>query len=596
MSVSAPHLTDDLNPEPGQGGTAVITAPARASALGTVRSAVMSGVWVRPALVVGSIVVAYHTSLQSLLDGLSLDTPIAHLALVPFIALMLAVASRHNDAGPDIHDRQLDWIVGLPLVMGALLANLILPARLSTQFWLWRVDLLTMPFFAAGVVTLVYGIRSTWRIRFALLFLFLAWPYPYNVALTNWLGKFTDLTVSGLTKTLTFIHLATPQAGGSSLFQITHAGKQFTLSVASACSGANGFVGFLLVGIAFSVMVEGKKWAKFLWLLIGVTLVWILNIARILVVFAVAQKWGERVAIDGFHPFVGLIAFTAGVGGMVMVMSRFGLRFRSIETKSKAKAKAMAPTGTASPKKRHSPSLRYAAGVVMLSTVAVGVLNSGLENNDLVSTSLGSPRLASFAESKETPPDWSLQTLATYDWSKQFFGSASNWTRYQYLSTSATSPLRASIPITTDIIDTPDRAALNSYGVEACYKFHGYKVTGVKSVDLGGGVVGDLLTWTLTTGKRPVAYTTLYWHWPIKTAKGTSYERVTLIVIDQASNNFTSPSQSSDGFIESVGIKANDALRSAGDDETVSRLLQTRQFLVAFGKDMIQSRKPATVS
>ena len=583
MSAVTPNLTDEFGASAVPGDT--VAAAATSSRLASFVAALRVGRWVRPAIVVCSIVVAYHTSLRTLIDGLSLDTPIAHLALVPVIALVLALAARHNDAGPDIHDRQLDWIVGFPLVVGALLANVILPARLSAQFWLWRVDLLTLPFFAAGVVTLVYGIRTTWKTRHGLMFLFLAWPYPYNVALTNWLGKFTDLTVAGLARALRVVHLARQMGTGSSLFEITHGTSKFTLSVASACSGANGLVGFLLVGIAFALMVQGKRRQKILWLAIGAILVWLLNIARLLLVFFAAHQWGEKVAIDGFHPFVGLIAFTLGVAIMVLVMGRFGLRFKAVDNRARAKIKAAASAKAAS-----VPRLRYSAMCVALMTVGVGFMNSGLEKNDLVSTSLGSPRLAAFADSKETPPGWNLQTIQTIDWAKPFFGDHSEWIRYQYLSAGSSTDLQSSAPITTDIIDTPSRSALNAYGVEACYNFHGYKVTGVKSVDMGGGVVGELLTWASPNGK--VTYTTLYWHWPIKTPKGTSYERVTLIVVDQPSNTFKSPDLGT-SFVDQIGIKANDAIRSAGNDESIDRLLQTRQFLVAFGRQMIQERKPA---
>ncbi len=586
MSAVTPRLTDDLESTTVNGLPA--TSVARTFRVTALVSSVRTGRWVRPAIVTGSVVLAYHTSLQTLIDGLSLDTPIAHLALVPLIALMLALAARHNDAGPDISDRQLDWIVGFPLVFGALMANLILPARLSAQFWLWRIDLLTMPFFAAGVVTLVYGIRTTWKMRYGLFFLFLAWPYPYNVALTNWLGKFTDLTVAGLAKSLNVVHLARQMGNGSPLFEITHGTSKFTLSVASACSGANGLVGFLLVGIAFALMVEGTRWQKFLWLAIGAILVWLLNIGRLLVVFFAAHRWGEKVAIDGFHPFVGLIAFTLGVAIMVLVMGRFGLRFKAIDNRIKAKAKAALTSRSST-----APRLRYSAMCVAVMTLGVGFMNSSLEKNDLVSTSLGSPRLVAFAESKETPPGWNLQTVQTIEWAKPFFGDSSEWVRYQYLSAGTTSDLQSSAPITTDIIDTPSRSALNAYGVEACYNFHGYKVTGVKSVDMGGGVVGELLTWSSPNGK--VTYTTLYWHWPIKTPKGTSYERVTLIIVDQPSNTFKSPDLGT-SFVDQIGIKANDAIRSAGNDESVDRLLRTRQFLVAFGREMIQKRKPAATS
>jgi exosortase/archaeosortase family protein len=249
------------------------------------------------------IVVAYHTSLTTLFESMRLDTPLAHLALVPLIALALAGVYRQADSGPPIHDRQLDWIVGIALAGTAAAANVVLPARLSTQFWEWRIDLLTLPLFTAGVVALLFGIRTLWRNRAAVLFLFLAWPYPYSRLLDRWLGSFTQGTVWALDQTLRHLPLASKVAESSSLFQVIGPNEApIQMSIASACSGANGLVGFLLVAGAFVLVVDGSRVRKITWLLGGAMLVWLLNILRILIIFWAAKRWGESVAIDGFHP------------------------------------------------------------------------------------------------------------------------------------------------------------------------------------------------------------------------------------------------------------------------------------------------------
>src|SRR6202022_1605260 len=99
----------------------------------------------------GVVIVAYHYSLSTLIQSLNLDTPLAYIGLVPFIALGLAaVRAKPALAEPAIHDRQLDYIVGVPLVATALAINLVMPKRLSVMFWVWRIDLLSMPFFVAG--------------------------------------------------------------------------------------------------------------------------------------------------------------------------------------------------------------------------------------------------------------------------------------------------------------------------------------------------------------------------------------------------------------------------------------------------------------
>ena len=540
--------------------------------------------WVRPAVALTLIVVAYHTSLTTLFESMRLDTPLAHLALVPLIALALAAVHRRADAGPPIHDRQLDWIVGLALAGTAAAANVVLPARLSTQFWELRIDLLTLPVFTAGVVTLLFGIRTLWRHRVAVLFLFLAWPYPYSRVLDRWLGSFTQGTVWALNETLHHIPIATQVSASSSLFQVVGPQKApIQMSIASACSGANGLVGFLLVAGAFVLVVDGSRLRKATWLLSGALLVWLLNIFRILIIFWAAKHWGESVAIDGFHPYMGLVVFNIGVLIMVLMMKPFRLAFRIPK-----------PANGESPTRDGSLHSSFGAlACVGVLALGVGVYNSDLQAYDRVANSFGEPRLTSFENSRETPAGWALNDGPTYDWAKRFFGSSSTWHRFQYTMKSSQAALTANVPITVDVIDTSDRAALVAYGIEDCYSFHGYSIQGRQSVDLGAGVTGNVLTWS--SSKAKTTWTTLFWQWPIKTATGTRYERVTLVMNDQPNNVFTSPPVTTDSSRQ-LQLDINDVLRGVGSPEDRARLLQTRQFMIGFARSMIQLRTPAPTS
>jgi exosortase/archaeosortase family protein len=537
--------------------------------------------WVRPAVALTLIVIAYRTSLTTLFESMRLDTPLAHLALVPLIALALAAVYRRADTGPSIHDRQLDWIVGLFLAGTAAAANVVLPARLSTKFWEYRIDLLTLPFFTAGVVTLLFGVRTLWRNRLAVSFLFLAWPYPFTRLLDRWLGDFTQGTVWALDQTLQHIALASKVAGSDTVFQVTGPHNDpIQMSVASACSGANGLVGFLLVAGAFALVVDGSRMRKTTWLLCGAFLVWLLNVLRILIIFGAAGRFGETVAIEGFHPYMGLVVFNIGVLIMVILMKPFGLSFR------------LPPAAEHADRESAKLSTNWSAlACVGILALGVSVYNSDLRAYDRVANSFGEPRLASFAESRETPADWTLHDNATYDWAKRFFGKSSTWHRYNYIfSGSTAATLSANVPITVDVIETSDRAALEAYGIEDCYKFHGYSIHGRQSVDLGSGVTGGMLTWT--SEETSLTWTTLYWHWPIKTATGTRYERVTLVMNDQTTNSFTSPPVATDTSRQ-LQLDINDVLRGTGSPEDRARLLQTRQFMVGFARNLIQLRAPA---
>jgi len=544
---------------------------------------------VRPGLALVAVVVAFRVSLQTLLEDFTLDTPLAHLALVPFIALALMVVGHRRATGPDIHDRQLDWIVGLPLVLSALAANVVLPGRLSTEFWVYRVDLLSLPFFAAGAVVLIFGLRAAWEMRFGLAFLFLAWTYPFAQLLDRWLEPFTALTVHAVTAAVRVITVADPYPGDNTnaLFTVTpRSGSPFDLSVATECSGANGLLGFVLVGIAFMVVLKGRTRNKILWLASGALLVWALNVVRIMLIFWVGERWGETVAIDGFHPYIGLVVFNAGLLVMALLMRRFGLAWPAQATGAATRAaRGLRPT--------HRPAMAAGAIVVALTTGSIAVLNADLRNYDLVASSLGGARLTSFGQSQERPGQWNLQFATVYDWSKRYFGANSNWSRYVYTDPqpyAAGSELHSNAAVIADVITTDDRSAFSAYGIEACYRFHDFRITQRQSVDLGNGVVGGLLTWYDPSTRSTT--TTLYWHWPIKSGDETHWERMTLLLIDNPSLEFHIPDPPAEDLTREFQLRVQDVLVGDQGDggEMSARLVATRQFLVAFGQDLIAER------
>jgi hypothetical protein len=133
----------------------------------------------RVVLVLLATVAAYFYSLGTLLADFSPARPLAYLGWVPLVAALAAAGQclAPKDE-PEIHDRYLDYIIGLPLLATALAAMVLLPARLSVFFWFWRLDLLSLPLFVAGAVSIVFGVRVLWRLRGPIALLLLAWPPP----------------------------------------------------------------------------------------------------------------------------------------------------------------------------------------------------------------------------------------------------------------------------------------------------------------------------------------------------------------------------------------------------------------------------------
>jgi len=541
----------------------------------------------RAALGIVFVVVAYHYSLATIMRALKTQTPLAYLGLVPPIALLLGAARvRPAHGEPAIDDRQVDYIIAVPLLIAALALNVLLPVRMSTLFWLRRLDVVTIPLFTAGVITLLFGVRTTWRLRVPIAFLILAWPLPYTTLLVNWLTAFTHSTLAGLDFALRFIPIASQQSAQAGTYLVHHGGASFPVSVASACSGVNGIVGYLLVSAAFLTVVVGTWARKIAWLAFGLAGVWLSNVIRILMILVAGHLWGEKVAIEILHPFMGLVTFNLVVLVMVLAMPYFRLYLRFSGAGGVRELSKTVRTAV--------PRIRLAAFVLAAFTLLIFLSNDSLKSYDLVVSSLGAPRLASFSDQPDYPYGWGVQKTDTYTWARPFFGEDSTWYRYEFTPTGRLpGDLHSSVPIISDVINTSDINSFSAYGIEACYRFHGFKFHSIRTVYLGGGVTGNVLAYYNTQTKSD--WTTVYWHWPVKTQNGkTRYERMTLMLVNTNDATFTGPALNS-GTMHQLGLGVQNFLsgKSTGPDAKLDR---TRAFLLAFAHELILQHATAASS
>jgi exosortase/archaeosortase family protein len=523
----------------------------------------------------GVIVVAYHYSLTTLVQSLNLDTPLAYVGLVPFIALGLAaVGSRQATAEPPIYDRQVDYIIGVPLLATAFAINLLLPVRMSAMFWVWRIDLLSLPFFVAGTAAIIFGIRTLWRQRLAIAFLFLAWPLPYTALLIRQLNAVTSITLRALRFVLPIVHVGSPSLGGDpSTFNIVHHGVSFPLSVVSACSGVNGMVGFLLVGAAFGATVNGPRLRKAIWLGGGLFLLWVMNLVRLLLIFWVGQQFGEHFAIKVLHPFVGLVTFNVGVVIMVLLLKRAGLQIGKGTGPLLSQPKAEATTGALP---LAVPRLYSAFGVVAVLGLVLGAVNTNLSRYNLVARADGEPKLASFLNYPASPPGWAATFSTEYNFAKPFFGESSSWYRYTYGPTLGPSDLHSSAPVVADVVNTNDLSSFSAYGVEACYRFHGYSLQSVRQIDLGGGITGQTLSYTTNGGRQD--WSIVYWIWPVQNGTSVRYERIILYGLNTSFVSVKQPGSSDAAPAQSTATGA------------VQESKAQRTFLVAFAREIVQAQ------
>jgi exosortase/archaeosortase family protein len=537
---------------------------------------------VQLSLVLGGTLVAYPYSLLTLVEQLDVQSPLAYVGLVPVFALALAAAYvKPKPNEPDIYDRQLDYIVGVPLLMVAAAITVLLPHHLSSTYWQWRVDLLAVPVFVAGLLAVVFGVRVLWRQRLPVLYLLLALPALYTVVLNSALLWYTNFTVSVLDKIVAHVQVAAATGlPGDALFTVTHHGRSFVLQVVTACSGVDGLVGFLLIGLLFAAMVSGPLLRKSAWLLSGLPLLWAINLGRMLFIFWVGKEWGETIALDVFHPFIGLVTFSAGVTFWALSHKWLGLRIRGFSSNPSPPAGGAPKHANYARAAVAVPAIAAATIVVVIASVVVGIGDNNLKAYNLIENAVGQPRLVSFLLTPARVPGWTSAFDQEFTNGEPEFGPTSLWYRYLYRQTSNTAPFRSSVPVFADVINAPGIAGFSAFTIQDCYTFHGWDERGTVDENLGGGIVGQALSYDST---QYGDWSLVYWIWPVNGTAGepsaSRYERVVLYVQDNGEASVRDP-------VTGVTTTASMSLDQ--------RLAANRDFLTAFAREIIKGQKAAT--
>lgn len=468
------------------------------------------GLLLRAALGLGVVTVAFSHSLGTLIQGLDRQTPLAYVGLVPLLAAGLAASRlRPQPTSSRVHDDMIDAILATALLGSAAAVLLWLPGLMSARFWVLRLDLVALPLFAAGVVVLLFGTHALWRLRLPLAFLLLAWPVPWVRLLGPALDGMTAATAAVVRRAADAMALATPLPGNDAGFRVGEGVRAFDVTVASSCSGVNSALGFLLVGGAFLAVLAGHRRGRIAWLLVGVGVTLTANVIRILLLLAVGRSYGEDAALGLLHSSLGIATLGIALLVMGLLAPVFGLRTR------RPAVTADWPVLLAAATRRQ----RVRLAAVGLVAVPLAIANSGFGAYSVLADAAGAPRLAAFTGAPVQLSGWRAEERESFKWARTYFGANSTWTRYAYTGS-------AGATIWADAVLTSDGAAFDAYGVEACYRFHGYGVNAVDRVGLGAGLTATSLSYA---DPDRGGWVVVSWIWPVRTPGGDRWERVTLL-------------------------------------------------------------------
>ncbi len=146
--------------------------------------------------------------------------------------------------------------------------------------------------------------------------------------------------------------------------------NSFLVEIAPACSGLEG-IALITVFTALYLWLFRKELrfpAALLLFPVGITIIWITNILRIVILVSIGAFISPNIAVDGFHSQAGWIGFSIVAFGVIFLAHR---RFLAIPA-GMASAEDQHPAGTSS-----APSLLMPLLALLASSMVVAASSSG---------------------------------------------------------------------------------------------------------------------------------------------------------------------------------------------------------------------------
>jgi exosortase len=248
---------------------------------------------VAPVLIAACFALAFHSTLNSLLNVWATSEDYSHGFLIIPVSLYLIWRKRQELAMLRIYSSKSGLaiiVISLFLYLFSKLGGIATLASLAMVFTIW------------GIVVYLYGYEVTKRLAFPLFFLFFMIPVPSQI--------YASLTIPLqllVTKISTIILAFTgmPVHAEGNLVLL----PDNKLQVVNACSGLWSMTSILTLSALFGYLMLNSFWSKSLLFLSGIPISIFVNIIRIVLLAVLSHFFIMDIGGEPFHSLMGVTIF-----------------------------------------------------------------------------------------------------------------------------------------------------------------------------------------------------------------------------------------------------------------------------------------------
>ena len=266
----------------------------------------------RTATIVLAVLAIFYQDLSIVAsDALHSDTT-SHILAIPFLLCYLIYRKRKM-IGASI-TFETNWPAKgkrLETVGGILLSTAAVALYWygSYTFTPLEFHILSLPMLIAGLVLLLFDLRTLRQLIFPIAFLTFLTPPPSQVlyGLGSTLSIIGSEVAHSIVRVIGVSCVISSEYGNPTIIVVRPDGTELGFTVDIACSGIHSLIGFLIFAVFIAYIERGKAWKKAAILLTGLPLIYLLNIVRITATVLMGYQYGEELALQVFHLTGGLI-------------------------------------------------------------------------------------------------------------------------------------------------------------------------------------------------------------------------------------------------------------------------------------------------
>jgi len=231
----------------------------------------------------------------------------SHILAIPFIFAYLIYRKRKmiRAVMPFETQNQPKETKNLPTIVGILLSStaILLYWYGSYTFTPLEYHMSALPIFAAGLTLILFNPQTLRQLAFPIAFLIFLAPPPSEIlyGLGATLSIISSEASNSIINALGVSSTLSSEYGNPTITITRPNGATMSFAVDIACSGIYSLIGFLIFGVFIAYIIRDKPWKKLTLFLVGLPLIYLLNIIRITSILLIGYHYGEETALQTFH-------------------------------------------------------------------------------------------------------------------------------------------------------------------------------------------------------------------------------------------------------------------------------------------------------